>query len=365
MEEYVWHPTEERILIKDVFHNGVNNYTVYYVSQDYIVVENSTGNYTEKYIYQDGFLVAQVNTNGNKEFVHGDHEGSNVVLTNANGNVIENSFYSPFQEIIEGGRQSRFDGEAKEYDSVVEDYDFHFRKYKPQWGKFTQPDTLIQNVYDPQLLNRYAFERNNPQKYVDPDGHGLIRWGIRLFERFFKDVAKDYSISTVTDYHHDEYEKYVPEEKQSQLAEDIYLATRYGERATTATKAGIIIQTGTRHAYRKNIYKTVDTISDVGLVAELALIIYYRVVSDYYFFQSALNQNSIQESNKAKENTASSSGNRGGGKRSKSAGTNTLGSNSISDVIAQAGGSTLKDAQQRAASESIAASIIARQRAKA
>ena len=49
--------------------------------------------------------------------------------------------------------------------------DFHFRKYKPQWGKFTQPDTLIQNVYDQQSLNRYAFERNNPYKYTDPTGH--------------------------------------------------------------------------------------------------------------------------------------------------------------------------------------------------
>ncbi|MGV8150930.1 MAG: hypothetical protein ACP5NV_04330 [Candidatus Woesearchaeota archaeon] len=37
-----------------------------------------------------------------------------------------------------------------------------------------QPDTIIQNVYDPQMLNRYAFEKNNPYKNTDPTGHLVI-----------------------------------------------------------------------------------------------------------------------------------------------------------------------------------------------
>jgi len=57
LEEFTWHPTEERILIKDVFYNGIKNYSVYYVSKEYILIENSTGNYSEKYVYQDGVLV--------------------------------------------------------------------------------------------------------------------------------------------------------------------------------------------------------------------------------------------------------------------------------------------------------------------
>ena len=51
------------------------------------------------------------------------------------------------------------------------DYDFHFRKFKPNIPIFNQPDTLIQNVYDPQSLNRYMFERGNPYKIKDDDGH--------------------------------------------------------------------------------------------------------------------------------------------------------------------------------------------------
>lgn len=153
MEEFVWHPVLEKILIKDIFKNGIKDTSIYYVSDEFIRIENSSGNFTEKYVYQDGILVAQVNSDGNKEFVHNDHLGSTSLITDSSGNVVENTFYSPHGEILSGGTKSRFDGEAKEYDSVVEDYDFHFRKYKPQWGKFTQPDTLIKNVYDPQNLN--------------------------------------------------------------------------------------------------------------------------------------------------------------------------------------------------------------------
>ena len=60
LEEFAWHPTQERILIKDVFYSGIKNYSVYYVSDDFIRIENSSGNYTEKYIYQDGVLVRKV-----------------------------------------------------------------------------------------------------------------------------------------------------------------------------------------------------------------------------------------------------------------------------------------------------------------
>ena len=67
--------------------------------------------------------------------------------------------------------------EGKEADSVVGDTDFNFRKYRPDLGIFTQPDSAIQNVYDPQQLDRYAFERNNPYTYVDDDGH----FNVRLF----------------------------------------------------------------------------------------------------------------------------------------------------------------------------------------
>ena len=98
LQEYRWHPIEEKIIQKKVFSNGILNYTIYYVSKEYLVIENQTGNYTEKYVYQGNDLVAQVTTDGLKQAVHNDHLGSVSLVTDNNGNIVENNFFSPFGE---------------------------------------------------------------------------------------------------------------------------------------------------------------------------------------------------------------------------------------------------------------------------
>lgn len=171
LEEYRWHPIEERTVIKRVFSNGVYNYTVYYPNENYVVIVNSSGTFTEKFIYQNNVLVAQVNSDGQKQAIHSDYEGSNTLITASDGSVVENTFYSPYGEILEGGKSSRYGYEGKEYDPLIEKIDFKFRDYDPKIIIFGKPDDRIQNVYDPQALNRFAFERNNPMNKVDRDGH--------------------------------------------------------------------------------------------------------------------------------------------------------------------------------------------------
>ena len=48
------------------------------------------------------------------------------------------------------------------------------RYYDPVLGRFITPDTIVQDPYDPQSLNRYAYCRNNPVKYIDPSGHEFV-----------------------------------------------------------------------------------------------------------------------------------------------------------------------------------------------
>jgi RHS repeat-associated protein len=172
LESYQYHPTEERIQVKTVYNStgGVKE-TVYYISKSFVQVVNSSGEFNFTYVYEGGQLVAQKNPEGTKIFIHSDAEGSATVITNSTGSVIENTLYSPFGDVLSGGTKSRYGYEDKEKDSVVGDTDFNFRKYNPSWGIFLQPDTVIQNVYDPQGLNHYSFERNNPYKNSDPTGH--------------------------------------------------------------------------------------------------------------------------------------------------------------------------------------------------
>jgi len=171
LQQFVHHPTEERIFAKRTFNSsGTITETVYYWTKTFVEVINTSGSYNFTYVYHEGQLIAQ-ELQGTKLFIHGNHEGSSSVITNATGQVVKRTEYSPLGEVVAGGGIVRFDHEGKESDSVVGDTDFNFRKYKSEWGLFTQPDTLIQNVYDPQTLNHYMFERGNPYKNIDETGH--------------------------------------------------------------------------------------------------------------------------------------------------------------------------------------------------
>lgn len=181
LQEYTYDPIKERIFIKDEFYsNGTLKSSTYYFDDDYVVIQNSSGTYNRTNVYQDGVLVGYEDFDGKKRYILPDHEGSAHLILNESGDVIEENLFSPFAEPLEGIIENKFSYEAKEYDSLTQDYDFHFRKYNPNLRIFMQPDTLIQNVYDPQSLNRYAFERSNPQKNVDPTGHQWQAWGTTL-----------------------------------------------------------------------------------------------------------------------------------------------------------------------------------------
>ncbi|MBI2650463.1 hypothetical protein HYX04_04055 [Candidatus Woesearchaeota archaeon] len=173
LQEYTWEPIKERIFIKDEFYtNGSLKSSTYYFDDDYIVLQNSSGTYNRTNIYQDGILVGYEDFDGRKRYILPDHEGSVHIVLNESGDVIEENLFSPFAEPLQDVLENKFSYEAKEYDSLTKDYNFNFRMFSPNGPPiFNQPDSLIPNVYDPQSLNRYSFERNNPLKNTDPTGH--------------------------------------------------------------------------------------------------------------------------------------------------------------------------------------------------
>lgn len=188
LEEYVYHPTEERVLIKDTFRNGAVFETVYYINDEFVRVVNSSGTYDTVYVHMDGQLVAQKNADGTKNFIHSDHLGSASVITDESGNAIENTSYSPDGEILTGGTKSRFSFTGQEYESAIDEYDFDARHYKQKWRQFITADPLFSSIashgdtpirlyFNPQKLNKYSYALNNPYKYVDPYGLDTTQYG--------------------------------------------------------------------------------------------------------------------------------------------------------------------------------------------
>lgn len=47
---------------------------------------------------------------------------------------------------------------------------FGARYFSGAQGRFTNPDSGPYSASDPQTFNRYAYTRNNPLKYIDPNG---------------------------------------------------------------------------------------------------------------------------------------------------------------------------------------------------
>ncbi len=127
---------------------------------------------------------------GQKFFYHPDILGSTDLITNESGDIVEETTYEPHGEVIEGGND-RFLYTRKELDKQSGLYYFGARYYNPSIPLFIHPDDTVTDVYNPQDLNRYAYVRNNPYKYVDPDGEtpwdiidiGFIAYGAYRFAR--------------------------------------------------------------------------------------------------------------------------------------------------------------------------------------
>jgi RHS repeat-associated protein len=109
------------------------------------------------------------------EYYHLDALGSVRVVTNQAGAVVSRHDLMPFgeewQPVTLGREALLFTGKERDYDTGL-DY-FGARYYRADVGRFTTVDPLVPEDHalaDPQLWNRYAYVRNNPLRYTDPDG---------------------------------------------------------------------------------------------------------------------------------------------------------------------------------------------------
>lgn len=170
--DYLYDHTGKRIIKKE-YTNGVLKRTVYSPDDGFEKVKlasNSAIQNTTYYMANDE-VVARKNPDNSKTYYHGDHLGSNAVLTNQSGTVVEKTSYEPFGEVKSGGANSKFQYTGQEMDEETGLNYYDARYYNPHIQRFIQPDGFIQDVYDPQALNRYAYVRNNPLRYTDPSGH--------------------------------------------------------------------------------------------------------------------------------------------------------------------------------------------------
>ena len=82
------------------------------------------------------------------------------------------------------------------YNSVTGLYSLGARFYDPTIGRFITEDSYSGDENDPMTLNLYIYARDNPERYVDLNGHSSMHVMFDRRERY----DPNYSISTSTVY---------------------------------------------------------------------------------------------------------------------------------------------------------------------
>jgi RHS repeat-associated protein len=108
------------------------------------------------------------------EYYHVDALGSVRAVTNASGGTVRTHHYHPFGEGVGVEATTdpmRFTGKPRDGETGL-DY-CGARYFAPRIGRFTTVDPILlvdRSIADPQSWNRYSYTKNNPLRYVDPDG---------------------------------------------------------------------------------------------------------------------------------------------------------------------------------------------------
>ena len=120
-----------------------------------------------------------------------DHLGNVDVVLDEEGNVVERRDYLPYGDervIVEepDAPDTDYGFTGKEKDDETGLHYYGARYYDATTGRFISPDPLLfrvdqmseeernQFLSDPQNLNAYTYAKNNPIKYVDPDGEVAV-----------------------------------------------------------------------------------------------------------------------------------------------------------------------------------------------
>ncbi|MGH9814314.1 MAG: RHS repeat-associated core domain-containing protein, partial [Candidatus Acidiferrales bacterium] len=135
-----------------------------------------SGNLQDEYIFFNGQRTARRTSAGVVYYFFSDHLGTNRIVTNATGGVVEDSDFYPFggEKVVVDtlNNNYKFTGHERDGESGL-DY-MVARHYAFTLGRFLQPDVpfVDQNPVNPQTWNLYSYARNNPLYFVDPTGQG-------------------------------------------------------------------------------------------------------------------------------------------------------------------------------------------------
>jgi RHS repeat-associated protein len=183
--------------------NSVNlSVNLTYDSSGAVAEQNRSGVYTQVLYAPTGDKLALVSSQGlQRAFVplpgggtavydnaglllyrHPDWLGSSRLASTPLRTVFSDPEYAPFGEPMSDKGDPSFTGQNQDTDRDL--YDFTFRYYNPNHGRWVSPDPAglsAANPANPQTWNRYAYVAGNPLTVIDPDGLDGYPCGVYSF----------------------------------------------------------------------------------------------------------------------------------------------------------------------------------------
>jgi RHS repeat-associated protein len=121
------------------------------------------------------------------EYYHVDGVGSVRAVSDPSGALLERHDYLPFGEewcpgspgavcgTVAAGQPRRFTGQQRDTETGLDA--FGARYYAAHVARFSSVDPVFawrSSLFDPERWNRYAYARNNPLRFADPDGREVM-----------------------------------------------------------------------------------------------------------------------------------------------------------------------------------------------
>jgi RHS repeat-associated protein len=159
----------------------INTYYIYTFYGKLLAEYDHNGNCVRDYIYAGNRLIAEYKPQTSEYFYYmTDQINSSRIITNGSGNVVFSEAYGPYGDVQKTWTNTydpkmKFSGKEREGYSDL-DY-FGARYYDHKSYRFNSVDPIINRVealYNPQLWNLYAYCRNNPITFMDPDGRDIL-----------------------------------------------------------------------------------------------------------------------------------------------------------------------------------------------
>jgi RHS repeat-associated protein len=145
------------------------------VTGETLVESDVAGSFQNEYVFFNGQRVArrELATN-NVHYYFSDHLGTHSIVTDANGNIEDESDYYPYggEQVITNSVPQNYKFTGKERDTESGLDNFEARYDASALGRFMTPDPggAGARLTDPQTWNAYAYVENNPLNLTDPTG---------------------------------------------------------------------------------------------------------------------------------------------------------------------------------------------------